>query len=213
MYLRTRAHLRRVVRQDPRNFSLSSRLSLSLSTSLPCSPCFSYPPALFFSSLSLPWLLCYLNGPCLIASLESTAKPSSLLLCNESGITARRELSKFIRPMRSRRYESPLDRPTRNFIRYTPGRPRRMLRGISGNRGNARALTSITTGLSPRSEELRHHIVVARVSAATSTLPLNRPSGEPATTPGTKALLPSPARSGYPPAETTLQGASIYVHC
>lgn len=37
--------------------------------------------------------------------------------------------------------------------------------------GNARALTSITTGLSPRSEELRHHIVVARVSAATSTLP------------------------------------------
>lgn len=126
MYLRTRAHLRRV-RQDPRNFSL---LFLPPYFSLLHSALLAHP------SFRLSWLACYLNGPSLIASLESTAKPSSLLLCNESGITARRELSKFIRPMRSRRYESPLDRPTRNFIRYTPGRPRRTLRGISRQRAH-----------------------------------------------------------------------------
>lgn len=125
MYLRTRAHLRRV-RQDPRNFSLSFclLLVLSLDRSLLLSALPTHP------SFRLSWLLCYLNDPSLIASLKSTAEPSSLLLCNESEITARRELSKFIRPMRSRRYELPLDRPTRNFIRYTPDR----LRGISQQR-------------------------------------------------------------------------------
>lgn len=103
-------------------------LSLSLLFSLLLSAFLTHP------SFRLSCLPCYLNGPSLIASLESTAKPWSLLLCNESGITARRELSKFIRPMRSRHYESPLDRPTRNFIRYTPDRPRRTLRGISRQR-------------------------------------------------------------------------------
>lgn len=123
MYLRTRE---RTFGEYDKILGIFLSLSVSLSFSLAL--CFPYPP--FFSSL----LPCYLNSPFLIASLESTVEPSSLLLCNESGITARRELSKFIRPMRSRRYESPLDRPTRNFIRYTPGRPRRTLRGISRQR-------------------------------------------------------------------------------
>lgn len=129
MYLRTWAHLRRV-RQDPRNFFLSFYVSIFLLCSLLSLL------TLLFVSLSLSLLVTLLlKRPfpyCFFGKYR--AEPWSLLLCNESRITARRELSKFIRPMRSRRYESPLDRPTRNFIRYTPGRPRRTLRGISRQR-------------------------------------------------------------------------------
>jgi len=184
MYLRTRAHLRRV-RQDPRNFSLSYLSLLSFSLTL----CFPYPP--FFSSLLVTLLLKRSFPYCFFGKY---AEPSSLLLCNESGITARRELSKFIRPMRSRRYESPLDRPTRNFIRYIPGRPRRTLRGISRQRA--------------RTDEHNHRTVPPEWGTATphscctslrrdlNSL-LKRPSGEPATTPGTKPP-PPPAPAIHP---------------
>lgn len=125
MYLRTRAHLRRV-RQDPRNFFLSFYVSIFLLCSLLSLLTLLFVSLLVTLLLKRPFPYCFFG--------KYRAEPWSLLLCNESRITARRELSKFIRPMRSRRYESPLDRPTRNFIRYTPGRPRRTLRGISRQR-------------------------------------------------------------------------------
>jgi hypothetical protein len=156
MYLRTRAHLRRI-RQGPRNF-----FSPSFSRSLPETPLL-----LSFSSLLVTPLLKRLSPYCFFGKYRE--EPSSLLLCNESGITARRELSKFIRPMRSRRYESPLDRPTRNFIRYTAAEVN-AFKASSWRRARTDEHNR-HTGCPLRSEELRRHIVVARVSATTSTLP------------------------------------------
>lgn len=144
-----------------------------------------------------PRLPCYLNGPSLIASLESTAEPSSLLLCNESGITAHRELSKFICPARSRRmrpYESPLsiDLLEISFDTYRTTSPSPYAAAREASLPVQRSRTDEHNHrLSPRSEELRHHIVVARVSAATS------------------ALSPKPSlrRAGYPPLAPTLPSA------
>lgn len=129
-------------------------------------------------SFHLSWLPCYLNGRPLIASFGSTAL-SSLLLCNECGIrrlAAENYPTLCVATRKPRPYESLLDRATRNFIPIHVGGPtdKTNARGVSPRddaRSRAHTLTSITTDLSPRSEELRHHIVVALVSAATSTLP------------------------------------------
>lgn len=211
MYLRTRAHLRRVVRQDPRNFSLSSRLSLSLYFSPLLPLLFLSTRPLFFVSFS-PLVTLLLKRPlpyCFFGKYRETFVVITLQRVRNNSTPRIIEVYTSHEKSTVRTSRLSIDLLEISFDTPRAGRGE----CFEASPGNARALTSITTGLSPRSEELRHHIVVARVSAATSTLPLNRPSGEPATTPGTKALLPSPARSGYPPAETTLQGASIYVHC
>ena len=104
--------------------------SLSVFLSFFLALCFPYLPSI--SSLLVIVLLKRPFPYCFFGKYRGTFVVITLQRVRDN--SARRELSKFIRPMRSRRYESPLDRPTRNFIRYTPGRPRRMLRGISRQR-------------------------------------------------------------------------------